>query len=551
MRIHEAMGAILLAIGLVQTNTGAGTAGSRGGPLVTEFWPATATFPVSLHDVPVGTTKTITVSVDRDLDTVAGAALELLIDDIDAKREAVITFNGIVLEVSDDLLGEGTGPRKLGFRDQLELPLDAVRRGENQVTLQFADNLGGSTAGYLVLDANLALRVTEAEADLTRTRDLGPELQADADPNAYARGLTGYTPTSLRQIVREQAEPAERRRIAHRGLFRPALVRLADGTWLACCDYRYEGTVWRLKMLRSTDEGMTWAELETAGVQLLGANPRLTVCRGQRLFLTAWHQYRLFVYRSADGGAIWTGVALPEGLRACRELLETEDGGLEILASSGTYYSLGASPARVWVYTSRDGTAWTARESVSAWDHPEPPFEQGCIQRLQDGTLVAAGRVTGNVRIPDRVLPHPPSAPLPWMKGSHLTVGDESGDHMIMARSQDRGRSWTGFEPLTDYSAVHAHLLPLADGRLLCTYAQRRLPFGIYAVISDDGGHTWNNDRRVRLAVSQTADVGWPVSIALPDGSIATAYGLRPYLEDEIPGTTLDRAAELVRWQPD
>jgi len=522
------------------------------GPWVTEYWPAAAAFPVSLHGQPVGTETAVTIPLDRDLGAVLGAALELLVDDIDAQREAVITLNGVPVAVSAELLGEGRGPGERGFRGQMELPLTALRRGDNQVTFKFADNLNGSTAGYLVLAANLALRVRESEADLARTRDLGPELADAPDQDVYARGLTGTTPAAEAQVVRETAVAAERSRLGHRGLFRPALVRLGDGRWLACCDYRYEGASWRLKLLRRAAAEPTWTAVETTGAPLLGARPRLTGGSRQRLLLlTAWHQNRLMVYRSIDGGLSWTGSALPEGLRPCREIPETEAGTFEMWVSAGSYYNRAASPARAWIYTSADGLTWARREPVTVWKQPEPPFEQGSLVRLPDGTLVAAGRVTGNMRIPDQVLPHPPAAPLPWMKGSSVPAGDESGDHMILARSRDGGRTWTGFEPLTGYSEVHAQLTVLPDGRLLCTYAQRHLPYGIYAMVSPDGGRTWDPRRRVRLAVSQTAEVGWPESIALADGTVITAYGRRLYLEQDAPDTTVDCVAELVHWQPE
>ena len=119
---------------------------------------------------------------------------------------------------------------------------------------------------------------------------------------------------------------------------------------------------------------------------------------------------------------------------------------------------------------------------------------------------------------------------------------------MIIAESADGGKTWDAPRTLTGYSRVHGHLLALSDGRLVCTYAQRHLPFGIYAMVSGDGGRTWEKEV-VRLAVSQNAFVGWPMSVEMEDGSILTAYGTTAYLEHEDAVGTLDRVAEVVRWK--
>jgi hypothetical protein len=81
------------------------------------------------------------------------------------------------------------------------------------------------------------------------------------------------------------------------------------------------------------------------------------------------------------------------------------------------------------------------------------------------------------------------------------------------------------------------HLLKLRDGRVLCSFGYRRDPMGVRAVLSNDGGKTWDinniivlrNDGGIpsefrRDAESGGADLGYPISTQLSDGSILTVY---------------------------
>jgi len=110
--------------------------------------------------------------------------------------------------------------------------------------------------------------------------------------------------------------------------------------------------------------------------------------------------------------------------------------------------------------------------------------------------------------------------------------------------SEDGGRTWS--QPVeTPVWGYPCHLLKLQDGRLLCTYGYRFKPAGIRAVLSDDGGWSWNieNERILRddggtpaqgwgpeqlarFAVRGVAgaDLGYPFSTQLADGTILTVY---------------------------
>ena len=114
---------------------------------------------------------------------------------------------------------------------------------------------------------------------------------------------------------------------------------------------------------------------------------------------------------------------------------------------------------------------------------------------------------------------------------------DERPSNLLERWSDDGGVTWT--DPLeTAIWGYPAHLLRLRDGRILCAFGYRREPGGVRAVLSEDGGRTWDLDRvvvlrddggypsslSIRSGHGWGADVGYPVSVQLSDDSILTAY---------------------------
>jgi hypothetical protein len=67
-------------------------------------------------------------------------------------------------------------------------------------------------------------------------------------------------------------------------------------------------------------------------------------------------------------------------------------------------------------------------------------------------------------------------------------------------------------------------MLKLKNGWILATYGVRKEPFGERACLSKDGGKTWDIDHEITINESSTADLGYPSSVQLEDGSIFTVY---------------------------
>ena len=112
-----------------------------------------AGIPVNLFNVPVGTQKTLEFDWPFPVTALKQAWLEMFVDDIDVPKEAKITLNDeIAVTAAGAVLGEGTG-----HFGRLELPVAALKQGRNRILFEFADNLNGTTAGYIIEEAALVL----------------------------------------------------------------------------------------------------------------------------------------------------------------------------------------------------------------------------------------------------------------------------------------------------------------------------------------------------------------------------------------------------------
>ncbi|MFH0962921.1 MAG: sialidase family protein [Planctomycetota bacterium] len=111
--------------------------------------------PVELYQVPVGTKKGLTVLCPFEPGEIKKAALEMMVDDIDEPKEATILLNGkTAIAVDESVLGEGAD-----HYGRLTVPSEGLVKGKNTFEFTFADNLAGSTQGYIIMQASLVLEV--------------------------------------------------------------------------------------------------------------------------------------------------------------------------------------------------------------------------------------------------------------------------------------------------------------------------------------------------------------------------------------------------------
>jgi hypothetical protein len=100
------------------------------------------------------------------------------------------------------------------------------------------------------------------------------------------------------------------------------------------------------------------------------------------------------------------------------------------------------------------------------------------------------------------------------------------GGYLYHTISVDRGKTWSP-PRRTKIWGYPANLLRLTDGRILCTYGYRRPPQGVRAVLSSDGGHTWDADNIIVLRddhFGNGGDLGYPISLELKPGKMFTIY---------------------------
>jgi len=362
-------------------------------------------------------------------------------------------------------------------------------------------------------------------------------------------GLSGFGGLDLNQVNHWTRLPAERSIVAGKGFYKAGFTMLGNGDLLASpCYQDNENNKLRIAIFRSRDLGNSWEKLDIDGDDLLGKEPALQTLRSGRVLLITSHPHGFRISRSDDDGVTWKTTPIGSTTETIdythidfammRNVLENDDGSLWIYITRGQCYEPDGPPSKGWIYASTDdGETWEESREIPVWDRPEGMFDEGQMLRISDGRMLGIGRVSGDVPIDDGPPPYGPPVPR----------GDEAGDHMIHSWSSDGGFTWSHPKPLLKYGEVHAHILGLRDGRYLCSYASYHLPFGIFAVVSDDGGETWDQDHPMQLSMSPEFTTGWPTSIELPDGLIITLYATTPYpIKDRQFWVS---TTECVRWR--
>ncbi|MCX7009129.1 MAG: exo-alpha-sialidase, partial [Kiritimatiellaeota bacterium] len=85
-------------------------------------------------------------------------------------------------------------------------------------------------------------------------------------------------------------------------------------------------------------------------------------------------------------------------------------------------------------------------------------------------------------------------------------------------------------------------LVLLKDGRLALSYGYRKKPFGVRARISSEEGKSWGPEIILRDD-GLTGDLGYPRSLARPDGKILTVYYFNGPRDE-------DRTIQGTLWTP-
>jgi hypothetical protein len=334
----------------------------------------------------------------------------------------------------------------------------------------------------------------------------------------------------------------------------PLVERLPDGRLALAFpsndhDLQDHGFFFDWNVLVSADAGDSW---EPSGDPALpfnwpGSGPR-----------ERWDRYAAV---QADGSWLATG-AVGWTLWPAARRAEAEAEGLLVRPHpGGDATRIAVAPPRVFVQRSRDGgRTWERREQTVPGAHRLTGFPRAVTltggeilvplydiypqgQGQHDRTLLLRSADGGAGW---RLVPVGAGALAGWGDEAALVetapgagtvlalLRRSPPGYLLQSWSDDAGRTWSA--PLrTEIWGYPPHLLRLADGRLLCTYGHRRPPPGVQAVLSADGGATWDVEHRAVLRADgetrraggrDVQDSGYPVSVQLADGTIFTVYYL-------------------------
>ena len=335
------------------------------------------------------------------------------------------------------------------------------------------------------------------------------------------------------------AIPGERLTVATTEGYFPVLIQLNNGNLMGV--FRggapHVGIGGRLDTVTSTDKGHTWSKPKTvidgpeddrnpAFGQLRNGDLILafSVLRGYDatgLHLAAKKRSDrlidgVYLMRSANGGETWSK---PERSEPIHEL---QKGGASI-SSFGKLVQLKDGTVLMSVYCEfwdgRGNRTFVVRshDNGKTWGDISlvgQDVNETALLGLPDGGLLAALR--------------------------SVTTG-----HLSTSLSQDAGHTWSAPILLTKDMEHPADLILLKNGDVLLTYGVRNAPFGVAAVLSHDGGKTWDMEHKIILADDTgNIDCGYPSSVQLPDGKIVTMY----YQVDDPGKTPASAKSKVFLW---
>ena len=440
------------------------------------------------------------------------------------------------------LLSDGT-LALLSGRPGLYLMLDRTGTGEHFVRHEVFSGMGSSYA-TLMETAPGKLLIVYDDSSMIHFKGDGPTNRIMAVTYDYRVGLasreSGRAEIAWTKLVcREEG----------RYIGWPTVCRLRNGDLLAVFSGdrdRHVCPYGKVQLVRSRDGGETWLAPKTiangplddrdAGIVQLPNGEVVVTWFTSIAYMLPWEAKRhpeyarhhgkipeevvrnglgYYMIRSADNGETWSE---PLRLSNCDQSphgpIVLKDGSLMQIGrrsrGGGDYKGLQPNGDVSVISVSRStdgGRTW----SYVCPELPAAPGENVKPNMLWEPHLAELpdGRLVGMIRCHEQ-------------DDSLCRPGH---GYLRVSFSDDGGRTWTPMAK-TPMLGLPPHLLPLPDGRLVCVYGRRLKDpgFGEFAMVSSDGGRTWDSAHEITLEPSFGDDLGYPASVLLPDGWILTVF---------------------------
>jgi len=306
-------------------------------------------------------------------------------------------------------------------------------------------------------------------------------------------------------------------------------------------------------VIRSSDRGETWSSPEVAPNYDWGGTEcaSLTLLSDGRLMLNQW-RFRWFplgMARRVAGDSVGGGplgplrfpADLARGLAPSPEL----DSGKALLDAPERYMPWVRGDGQTWVHFSEDnGQSWAFSHRIETAPYAGGYGMRGACQ-LPNGHLLLplsdipnyrtvfvvrsadGGREWGRpVQVASKAGSEFEEPSLIRLPSGRLLMHlrDNGTRRLHQCVSDDDGNGWSEPRALP-IEGYPPHLLLLPDGRILCTVGWRQPDFGIRAVLSSDGGESWDVDGTIRIRGGlPNKDLGYSCTLLDSDGALFTVY---------------------------
>jgi Neuraminidase (sialidase) len=334
------------------------------------------------------------------------------------------------------------------------------------------------------------------------------------------------------------AQDIQRQVVTEGSGFFPVAIRLKNGHVLAVLrgGAPHIGVKGRLDLVRSTNNGKTWSKPWTvADGEFDDRNPAFGQLRDGTLILgyaiasgydasglkfagprQNWRFDGVYVIRSADNGKAWSApqrdtatfdlYQLKGAISPYGKIVQHKDG----TALMAVYYEFhDARGNESYVFRSKDGGKTWGEHALIA-----KHYNETALAVLPDGRVLAALR-------------------------------SEKGGHIATAESADGGRTWSAPVQVTADREHPADLIVLRDGRVVMTFGERNAPRGAKAILSKDGGKTWDKSTLITLGDdAPNGDCGYPSSVEVGKNRILTLF----YQVNDLGNALATSRATAVAW---